>query len=337
MGDNMAKLIIGGLPFKSVSYEKEEEIEKVVVNNSKLIFGNKTIYFDLKKGIRSNKEGVLSIPDGYLLSFMSGDPILYVVENELSTHDIYTHIGMHFLKYHSSFSEGSRMKVKNYLLEYAKQNKEILNHITRLIKDSKFSNASELLDYVVFEKDYGFLVAIDEATDELYRVLKSFNPEIIEIKKFVSEEDNTKIVYLFDGFQEEVTESIGKLIKEIADVDTLVCPANEEGFEEVFIKQDRWYAIRISPSMISQIKFIAMYETSPVSSIRWGGEVVKIEKCIRPGYENSGKYEVFIKNKRKIRPLTLSSEENTKGIAPQGPRYTKLELIEDAKKLSDIF
>ena len=63
------------------------------------------------------------------------------------------------------------------------------------------------------------------------------------------------------------------------------------------MKQNRWYAIRISPTMIPQIKYIAMYETRPVSAIGWIGEVKKIEKCVRPGYEKTGKYEVFVGKK----------------------------------------
>ena len=63
----MAKLIIKGVPFKIAKYGSEDELENVVKNNSNLIFGQKTVYFDLKRGIKNNKEGILSIPDGYLL------------------------------------------------------------------------------------------------------------------------------------------------------------------------------------------------------------------------------------------------------------------------------
>jgi hypothetical protein len=37
----------------------------------------------------------------------------------------------------------------------------------------------------------------------------------------------------------------------------IVVPANEEGFQEVFLGQDCWYEIRISSSMIEKIKYIA--------------------------------------------------------------------------------
>ena len=65
----MAKLIVNGISYKQVPYDNEKEIEKAVIENSNLIFGKKTVYFDLKKGIRAIKSGILNIPDGYLLSF----------------------------------------------------------------------------------------------------------------------------------------------------------------------------------------------------------------------------------------------------------------------------
>lgn len=327
----MTKLIVDKISFKSVPYRDEPEIEEIVIKNSNLIFGRKTIYFDLKRGIRASKEGVLSIPDGYLLSFMGESPKLYVVENELIRHNIYDHIGMHFLKYNSSFSEGSKIKVKNYLLEYIKENTQIQKQIKEFIKDSKFSNASEVLDRVIFEEDYGFLVVIDETSEELNLVLKSFNPEIIELKKFVAENDDKNVIYYFDGFQELVKESLGKSVKEISDVDTIVCPTQAQGFKEVFINQSKWYAIRISPTMIPQIKYIAMYETLPISAIRYVGEVVNI----RP-YEDTGKYEVIIKNIQKL-PKEIKLTKRDLNKVPYAPKYSKMDLIKKAKTIGDIF
>jgi hypothetical protein len=332
----MAKIIIGRKQYSGEAYDNEVEIENFVVKNSNMLFGPRTVYFDLKKGIKAQKEGILSIPDGYLLSFMSGEPKLYVVENELASHDVYKHIGVHFLKYNSAFSEGSKIKVKNFLLDYVKNHSEVRKQVNELIAGSRFANASELLDYVIFESDYGFLVVIDKVTEELRLVLKSFNPEILEIKKFASDNTPKDRIYLFDGFQEEVTESIGKSIRELSEVDTVVCPAKEEGFEEVFKKQNRWYAIRISPSMLPQIKYIAMYEVAPISAIRWIGEVEKIEPCVRPGYEDVNKYEVILRSKEKLKnPVKLIGKGT--GKVPQGPRYSKMSIIKSAKSIEDIF
>jgi len=46
--------------------------------------------------------------------------------------------------------------------------------------------------------------------------------------------------------------------------DTVVVPEQEEGFQEVFIGEDCWYAIRISGGMLQRIKYIAAYRTVPL-------------------------------------------------------------------------
>ena len=43
---------------------------------------------------------------------------------------------------------------------------------------------------------------------------------------------------------------------DIGELDTIVVPARDEGFQRAFIGEDRWYAIRIHSSMISQIKHV---------------------------------------------------------------------------------
>jgi hypothetical protein len=85
--------------------------------------------------------------------------------------------------------------------------------------------------------------------------------------------------------------------------------------------------------MIPQIKYIAMYETKPYSGIRWMGYV----QDIKP-FEESDKFEIILSEKEKLdNPLRLTPEESRRGVAPRGPKYTKMELIKKAKKLSDIF
>ncbi len=64
---------------------KEEELERVVVENSHLIFGEDSVYLDIKRKVNSQKGDIASIPDGYVISFSSGRPKLYVIENEISS------------------------------------------------------------------------------------------------------------------------------------------------------------------------------------------------------------------------------------------------------------
>jgi len=83
-------LLIDGVKYEEWTPTREDEFEQIVKEHAKDIFGEDSIYFDIKQRIRS-KAGIGSIPDGYALTF--GDtPCWYIVEVELSSHPLYEHI-----------------------------------------------------------------------------------------------------------------------------------------------------------------------------------------------------------------------------------------------------
>jgi len=112
------------------------------------------------------------------------------------------------------------------------------------------------------------------------------------------------------------------------EIDTIVCPAKEDGFKATFLGEKQWYSIRISSSVIPRLKYLAIYEVSPVSAIRWAGKVLKVEL-----FENGPKYRVYLSEIFKVGPI----EKDSPKFVPQGSRYTKFDLLSKAKKLSDIF
>jgi len=113
-------------------------------------------------------------------------------------------------------------------------------------------------------------------------------------------------------------------------LDTIVVPAQKEGFEEVFLGQNCWYAIRISGGKLKDIKYIAAYQTSPVSSVTHVAEVESIE-----AYGDDGKYKLnFASNAKEIEPILFGNL--TRG-SMQAPRYTSYSKLFSAKTLSDLF
>lgn len=303
-----------------------------MVEFSDVIFGKNTVYFDIKKKVRTKKGGLGSVPDGYLISFIGGSPKLFIVENKTSDFDELA-IGQQLLKYQATFKEG-QYETKSILLQEFKNNKTVSNKLGELMKGTSFPNVSELLDDLIFRKAPGYILVIDEASERLREVLKVLEsqPEVIEIRKYVHRQGQS--MYHFSDFAfAEVKEHTTKGVKTLAEVDTIVCPARQKGFEEVFLGQNRWYAIRMSAAMIPQIKYIAMYEIRPFSGIRWIGYV----QDIKP-FEDSDKFDVVISKREKLaNPIRLTPEEKKRGIAPRSPRYTKMELIKKANKMSDIF
>jgi len=63
----------------------------------------------------------------------------------------------------------------------------------------------------------------------------------------------------------------------VDELDTIVVPAREEGFNEVFLGENSWYSIRMSSSMIDRVKYIASYQKAPVSAITHYAEVRKLK------------------------------------------------------------
>lgn len=327
----MPKIFFGSRLYIHVSFGDEAELEKMIIKLSREIFGDKTVYFDVKKKVKSKKGSMGAIPDGYLLSLVGGSPKLFIVENEISEHDELG-IGQQLMKYQATFKEG-QYKTKTILQQNIKNNEAVRNAIQQLLKETSYPNISELLDEAIFRQHPGYIVIIDEASERLREVLKVLesSPEVIEIKKYISK---NQVMYQFSDFEfAQAKASTSKRVKTLAEVDTIVCPARPEGFKEVFMAQNRWYAIRMSAAMIPQIKYIAMYETKPISGIRWIGYV----QDIRP-FQDTSKFEIILSEREKLdKPLRLSAEEKKKGVAPRSPRYTKMELIKATKKFSDLF
>lgn len=327
----MERIISNNKLFTLYEYSEENEFEQDVIEHTNEIFGLNSVYIDIKK--RIGEDNILTIPDGYLIDFsFKQEPHLYIIENELVTHDPYRHIGQQLLKFAISYKASGR-KIKTFLLENILRDDVKKRVVEEGLNTAGYRNIDAFLEDIIFEKPVAAIVIIDEITSDLENVLTqlTMKTDIIELKKFSSEND---IIYKFTPFQPEIidfTEGRGQKVN-IEDLDTIVVPANEDGFNDVFLGQDCWFAIRISSSMIDRIKYIAGYQTSPISAITYYAEVSNIEK-----YKDSGKYIVNFKDKaKKIGPITFSPNRK-KVRAPQAPRYTKINKLLNAKSLDEVF
>jgi hypothetical protein len=111
--------------------------------------------------------------------------------------------------------------------------------------------------------------------------------------------------------------------------DTIIVPARKEGFEKVFLGEDCWYAIRISGGMLDQIKYVAVYQTQPVSAITHFATVSRIEP-----YGEEGKYKLIFSEKAK--PIGPIPYGDAPSAMMQAPRYTSYAKLLKAKKLMDL-
>jgi hypothetical protein len=326
----MEKLLLNNKIYSYYEYPLEKEFEQIIVEKSAQIFGKNSIYIDIKKRIG---DSILTIPDGYLIDFsFQADPRLYIIENELSSHDPYKHIGSQILKFAISYKESGR-KIKAFLYDHLASAGK-LTLAEEQIKHTKYRNIDDFLESLIFEKPVAAIVVIDQTTPELENVLSqlTMSTDILEFQTFKCGEE---CIYKFTPFNAEIREAIeeqGNTLKP-EELNTVVVPAREDGFEEEVIGKNRWYSIRIHASMLDKLKYIAIYQVAPVSAITHYAEIASIDK-----WEDTNKYVLYFKDTAKaITPIPLDKEMGKKGLAPQAPRYTSIDKVLKAKKLSQVF
>lgn len=328
----MERIVIENEIFYLKNYSLEKDFEQDVVANYRHIFGSETIYIDIKKKIG---DSIATIPDGYVLDLtFFNNPRLYIIENELGIHDAYKHIGSQLLKFAVSYKQSGR-KIKQYILDYLANSPEDMKLLEAKIPQMGYRNIDALLEALIFEKSVAAIVIIDNSSPELENVLSqlTMNTDIIEFKTYESK--TGKKIYKFIPFNNEIKEIVATQTNStnisVEDIDTIVVPAQEEGFQSAFIESNAWWQIRISVSMLDKIKYIAAYRTAPISAITHIAEVQRIEK-----YKDTNKYILYFKEPAKeVKHIGL--DKNKKGLVPQSPRYTSFKRLADAKSLSELF
>lgn len=328
----MERIVSGNDIYYLKEYQLEKDFEQDVVANYRHIFGSNTVYIDIKKKIGDN---IVTIPDGYLLDFtFSNNPRLYIIENELSVHDAYKHIGTQLLKFAVSYKQ-SRLKIKQYILDYLSKSPTNMTFIESKASEMGYRNIDAMLESMIYRDTVDAIVIIDNSSAELENVLShlSMKIDIIEFKAYENGAGNR--LYKFIPFNNEVKEFVAARsgAKNVSpeDIDTIVVPAQEEGFQSAFIESNAWWQIRISVSMLDKIKYIAAYRTAPVSAITHVAEVDRIER-----YKDTNKYILYFKESAKAIPH-IELDKDKKGVAPQASRYTNYARLMSATKLSEVF
>lgn len=143
---------------------------------------------------------------------------------------------------------------------------------------------------------------------------------------------------LFDPLKDEIEENILESNKKEViqdnsnrEYDTIVAPCKGEGRIKAFEEKSAWWAVRIGQSSIPKLKYVALYEASPVSAIRYYAKITKIE----PYEGKPGKYIIYHDgNIQKLEnPIVLG---DTPQLALYGPRYYKLEDILSSSNMAEL-
>lgn len=159
-----------GNKFLETEFKTEDEFEEVVKNNSKTIFGQKTIYFDLKNKIDSKSLGA-SIPDGFLFDFKdNNNPEFYIVEVELAKHDFYKHIFPQITKFFAFFNNPkSRSELIEKLFSFITSNTKLQGEFKNYIGNEIYKSLKDSI-----ENSQNILIVIDENKAEFEEVMDTY-------------------------------------------------------------------------------------------------------------------------------------------------------------------
>ena len=319
--------------YQPYPFDKESSLEDAILQVEQDLFGPSRIYLDIKKKIGA-KGKTNNIPDGYLIDLSSSKtPSLFVVENELAKHDPLKHIAVQILQFSLSV-ESDPHKVKTIIKDALVAQNSKWQQCEEFVQKNGFENVDYLLEQMIFAPNsFQALVIIDELVEELEKILVSrfkFPVEVITLERFRA---GKELAYQFTPFLNDITpeaEASGASL-DPAEIDTVVVPAREEGFNRVFLGEHQWWAIRLHSSMIPKIKHIAAYQVKPVSAITHVGPVDRIEP-----WKDTGKYIVYLAEPaRELKPIALVPKGRVRAL--QGLRYTSLDRLLTAENLDQVF
>lgn len=159
---------------------------------------------------------------------------------------------------------------------------------------------------------------------------KSFSRNsIIEmaIQAFIDETTNM----LSEEYDINIDDAIQRKDEILDDYDLAIFPAHNDGFNETFLEENCWHAVRIKNDRIPRIKYVAIYRSAPVSAITHYAEVKEITQ-----YKDTNKKIIYFVGKA----IELENKivlGNTDANSMRSPRYTTRERLINAKEISDLF
>ena len=207
--------------FQEYNYGLEDELEKEIVNNSKLLFGKHTIYIDAKRKIEAKALGG-TIPDGFLFDLSDIDnPEFYIVEAELVSHHFFNHIFPQITKFFAFFKNNKSQ------MELVEKIFSIVNTIPELKKEfKKYLVDREIYKFIkdVIENSQNILLIMDGEKNELPEIIETYSDtwgkmvKLLILKKFFNEND---FIYTLNPDFANIEYAYEKPIKEITELEDI--------------------------------------------------------------------------------------------------------------------
>ncbi len=184
-------LLIDGVRYLETPPKDEDELEQMVVEHAQEIFGENSIYLDIKHKMKT-KYGAGSIPDGYVVVF-GKIPQWHIVEIELSSHPLHEHIIKQIGKFILGIKNpNTRGEITNLIHD------EIVKENALFTKAKRLIGVGEIHRYITdcISKPPILTIIIEKKTPELEEIaelLQVLPIRIVEFRTFIGTKgDNSK-------------------------------------------------------------------------------------------------------------------------------------------------
>ncbi len=152
-------------------FSNEKEIEKIVIENSELFFGQSSLFIDAKKKIDTKSLGS-SIPDGFLFDLSDiENPEFYLVEIEWYKHDFYNHIFPQITKFFSFYKNSQSIsELIEKIFSIINSNSQLKRKLKSIIKDQ------EVYKFIkdTLENSQNILLILDADKEELPEIMETY-------------------------------------------------------------------------------------------------------------------------------------------------------------------
>jgi hypothetical protein len=153
-----SKIIHNDNEYRILEFSSEDDFEDEVMENHKMIFGDNSVYIDIKKKLGNR------ICDGFV--FDKNLNRLIIVENELCIHDLWGHIIPQIIGFFNAIkTDETKMKLK-YNIDWG-------------VSDSEKLMLIESID----KSEFDIVVVIDKMTPEIINQQRPINNLITEFAK----------------------------------------------------------------------------------------------------------------------------------------------------------
>ncbi len=189
-------LLIDGVKYQEWTPTNEEELENMVKEHAQEIFGENSIYLDIKHKIKS-KSGVGSIPDGYVI-ILGDSPQWHIIEVELSSHPLHEHIVSQIGKFISGIrNPATQSDIVNAIYDEIKTDDLLCYKMRKaIISDEIHKYLSDCIS-----KSPIVTIIIESKTPELDEALNAINhpqKKVVQFQTFKREAAETVHAHQFE-------------------------------------------------------------------------------------------------------------------------------------------